>query len=231
MPVPITLHHAHDWDVSPRKAIRIQNELVEYVVDEPLNREVETIAGVDVSVRGDQVQTAIVVLHKPTLDVIDQAVWKGPVAFPYVPGLLSFREMPAILPALERLQVWPDVFVTDSHGRAHPRRFGLACHLGVLLDTPTFGVAKSRLTGVHEEPELHKGEHVPLLAKAGSNEVLGRVLRTRDRVRPVYVSTGHRITLDEAVDLTLATTTRYRLPETTRQAHLLSRSTSELDVL
>jgi len=214
------IHHQHPWAVSPSEAVQIQQQLAGLVREVPLARSVETVAGVDVSVRGDRVQTAIVVVRLPGLEVVDEAVWRGPVAYPYVPGLLSFREMPALLPALERLCVLPDVFMTDSQGRAHPRRFGLACHLGVLLDRPALGVAKSRLTGRFEGLKMEKGERVPLLDRGA---VIGAVIRTRTKVKPVYVSVGHRITLEEAVHLTLACTTRYKIPEPTRLAHLLSR--------
>ena len=148
----VTLHHTHSWDVTPREAVTIQRELAEHVLFEPLPSAIETVAGVDVSVREDRVRAALVVLSLPGLDVVDQATWEGPVAFPYVPGLLSFREMPAVLPALDQLTVEPDVFILDAHGYAHPRRFGLACHLGVLLDKPAIGVAKSRLVGRYDEP-------------------------------------------------------------------------------
>jgi deoxyribonuclease V len=216
----VILHHAHPWDVSPREAVRIQRALAGQVREIPLPGPVETVAGVDVSVRGDRVQTAIVTVRLPDLAVVDQTTWRGPVVFPYGPGLLSFREMPAILPALEQLRVWPDVFMTDSQGRAHPRRIGLACHLGVLLDRPALGVAKSRLTGTYAEPDPEKGA-TSALVDAG--EQIGTVVRTRSGVKPVYVSVGHRLTLDEAVALTLACTTRYKLPEPTRLAHRLSK--------
>ena len=214
------IHHAHPWDVSPREAVSIQRDLVAKVRQEPLPRPVETLAGIDVSIRGNLAQAAIVVIRFPDLDVVDQAVWRAEVPFPYVPGLLSFREMPVILPALERLTVRPDVLVTDSQGRAHPRRFGLACHLGVLLDWPTFGVAKSLLTGKYQELGHEKGSRAALVHKG---EVVGMALRTRTNVKPVYVSVGHRITLKEAVELALACAPRYKIPEPTRQAHLLSR--------
>jgi deoxyribonuclease V len=216
----VILHHAHPWDVSPREAVRIQRALAGQVRETPLPGPVETVAGVDVSVRGDRVQTAIVTVRLPDLAVVDQTTWQGPVVFPYVPGLLSFRELPAILPALEQLRVWPDVFMTDSQGRAHPRRIGLACHLGVLLDRPALGVAKSRLTGTYAEPDPEKGASSALV---DAGEQVGTVVRTRSGVKPVYVSVGHRLTLDEAVALTLACTTRYKLPEPTRLAHRLSK--------
>lgn len=217
------LHHAHRWDVTPKEAVGIQRALAAQVRQEPLPRPVETIAGVDVSIRGNLAQAAIVVLRVPGLDPIDRAVWRAEVPFPYVPGLLSFREMPVILPALERLSVRPDVLMTDSQGLAHPRRFGLACHLGVLLDRPALGVAKTRFIGTFDPLAPDKGSQAVLYDK---DEVIGTVLRTRTGVKPVFVSVGHRITLAEAVALTLACAPRYKIPEPTRQAHLLSRDES-----
>ena len=216
-----TQHHAHSWQVTPKEAIAIQRDLAGKVRAEPLSGPVKTIAGVDVSIRGDRFQTAIVVVTLPDLRVIDKVVWSGDVPFPYIPGLLSFREMPAILPALEKLSVKPDVFMTDSQGIAHPRRFGLACHLGVMLDRPAFGVAKTRLTGHFVDPLPEKGNATPLEDKG---EVIGTVLRTRTNIKPVYVSIGHRISLDEAVRLTMACCPRYKIPEPTRLAHTLSKT-------
>lgn len=218
----VEMHHSHGWNVSPTAAKRIQRRLASEVRETPLPDAIETVAGVDVSIRDDTAQAAVAVLSLPDLDVVDEAIHRCEVPFPYVPGLLSFREMPAVLPALERLHSTPDVFVTDSHGRAHPRRFGLACHLGVLLDRPTIGVAKSILVG---EPQGNlgpeKGSRVPLIDEG---ERVGTVLRTRTDVNPVYVSVGHRCTLDAAADLMLDCSPTYKLPEPTRQAHLLSRA-------
>lgn len=224
------VQHEHPWDVTPKEAVAIQRRLAGLVRVEPLTQAPETIAGLDVSVRGDRVQAAVVVLRLPELEVLDEAIWRGPVAFPYVSGLLSFREVPAILPALRRLQVRPDVLMTDSQGLAHPRGMGLACHLGVLLDWPTLGVAKTRLTGVYDEPGPEKGDRALLYKNKRPGDpdaVIGTVLRTRTNVKPVYVSVGHRMTLDDAVALTLACTDRYKLPETTRLAHHLSRRQKE----
>lgn len=215
----VQLHQAHAWDIAPEAARQHQQHLAGLVREEPLARPVRTIAGLDMSVRGDRVQAAAVVVRLPDLAVIDVALWQGPVTFPYVPGLLSFREVPPLLKALERLSVVPDVLMADGQGRAHPRRFGLACHLGVLLDCPSLGVAKSLLVGTFAPPDPERGSHTPLVHR---HEVVGAVLRTRAGVQPVYVSVGHRITLDEAVALTQACTGRYRLPEPTRQAHLQS---------
>jgi deoxyribonuclease V len=150
---------------------------------------------------------------------VDQAIARQPTRFPYVPGLLSFREIPAILEALDRLHQAPDLLLCDGQGLAHPRRFGLACHLGLLCDLPSIGVAKSRLIGRHGEPPDLQGAWVPLLDR---EDVIGAVVRTRQGVKPLYISIGHRISLDSAIHYTLACTTRYKLPETTRAAHHLA---------
>ncbi len=216
----IPLQHEHPWNLSPRDAVEVQRKLQAYVREVPVTAPPRTIAGLDVSIRDDVAQVAIAVLDMDTLEIVDESVLRGPVPFPYVPGLLSFREIPMILPALEKLRALPDVLMLDGQGRAHPRRFGLACHLGVLLDRPALGVAKSLLVGRFDALEEEKGAQADLVHR---DEVVGRAVRTRARVSPVYVSVGHRITLDEAVELALATTGRYRIPEPTRQAHLLSR--------
>ena len=214
------LYHAHDWDITPKEAVALQRSLEPLVTEQPLALDrVETVAGLDVSVRGDRVRAAIVVLQLPTLQVIDQAVWEGPVVFPYVPGLLSFREIPAILPALDQLRTEPDVFMLDAQGRAHPRRFGLACHLGVLLDKPALGVAKTILVGRHGALGEAKGSMADLVHRG---EVVGRALRTRENVKPVYASVGHRVTLDDATALADRLATRYKLPQPTHLAHRLS---------
>ena len=216
----LELRHEHPWDVTPKEAVAIQRELAVHVRPEPLETPVETVAGIDVSIRGDLAQAAVAVVSLPDFEVVDRSVYRAEVPFPYVPGLLSFREMPVVLPALAQLAVRPDVLMTDSQGLAHPRRFGLACHLGVLLDWPAVGVAKSRLWGRHDEPGRQKGASVPLL---DGSDVIGAVVRTRTDVKPVYVSIGQRVTLDDAVGLTLRCATRYKLPEPTRLAHHLSR--------
>jgi len=221
-----SLQHQHAWDVSPDEAKQIQERLASEVTETPLPNDVETVAGIDVSIRDDTAQAAVAVLRLPDLERIDYAIHRCEVPFPYVPGLLSFRETPPVLPALEQLSLTPDVLMTDSHGRAHPRRFGFACHLGVLLDHPTLGVAKSILVGNPDgdlSPE--KGSRVPLV---DDGETVGTVLRTRTDVNPVYVSVGHRLTLDDAAALTLDCSPRYKIPEPTRQAHKLSRSESDL---
>jgi len=217
----IDLQHEHDWEVTPDEAKRIQRRLASQVRETPLPNTIDTVAGVDVSVRDDVGQAAVAVLQVPGLEVVDEAIHRSEVPFPYVPGLLSFREMPAVLPALRQLGTEPDVLVTDSHGRAHPRRFGLACHMGVLLDRPTIGVAKSILVGdPRGDLGVENGSRVPLVE---DGETVGTVLRTRTDVNPVYVSVGHRCTLDEAAELMLDCSPTYKIPEPTRQAHRLSR--------
>lgn len=210
--------HLHPFDLTPKEAVEVQRRLEPLVRETPLGP-IWTVAGLDVSVREDRVRAAVVVLDVETLDVVDHAIWDGPVAFPYVPGLLSFREIPALLPALEQLAVMPDVLMLDAHGRAHPRRFGLACHLGVLLDRPAIGVAKTLFVGTYSDLGEEKGCTAPLVHKG---ETVGMAVRTRARVLPVFVSAGHRCTLDDAVGLALRTTGRFKLPEPTRLAHLLS---------
>ena len=184
--------------------------------------EVRLIAGADVAYAKDEsiVAGAVVVLDAATMQVVDQASAVRRVEFPYVPGLLAFREIPALLDALEKITAVPDVIVCDGYGVAHPRRFGLACHLGVLTESPAFGVAKTAFIGEYTAPGPHRGDWSPLL---DGDETIGRVLRTQPGVKPVFVSTGHRIDLDAATGLTLALAAGYRLPETTRQADRLSR--------
>jgi deoxyribonuclease V len=184
---------------------------------------IATVAGVDVAYgrRDGPARAAVVVLDRATLETLDEVAVTRPVAFPYVPGLLSFRELPAVCDALARLKHRPGLLVVDGHGLAHPRRFGIASHLGVHLDHPTIGIAKSRLTGEHEELGPERGDGVPLTDKG---EIIGWVLRTRPGCRPVYVSVGHRVSLKTAITLAMALTTRYRLPEPTRRADRLSRS-------
>jgi deoxyribonuclease V len=175
------------------------------------------VAGLDVAYATDEsrVVGAVTVLDSETLEVVETATALRPVDFPYVPGLLAFREIPALLDALGRLEHTPDVLVCDGYGLAHPRRFGLACHLGVLADLPTFGVAKTAFIGTYAEPGAERGSRSDLV---DGGEVVGRVLRTQHGVKPVFVSAGHRIGLDAATDLALRLAPAYRLPETTRQA-------------
>ena len=212
---------AHSWQVTPEQARRIQAEGREHVVAADWLGEVGRVAGIDVGFEeaGSVTRAAVAVLEFPTLRPVESALARLPTTFPYVPGLLSFREIPAVLEALHQLSEPPDLLLCDGQGYAHPRRFGLACHLGVLTGLPSIGVAKSRLLGTHGPLPAHKGAWVPLL---DGQETIGAVLRTRTGVAPLYVSIGHRVTLPTAIHWVLACTTRYRLPETTRQAHRLA---------
>ena len=223
----------HEWDLAPTQAIALQKALAGAVVRSDRlgpggRRAIRRVAGVDAAFAdgGRVIRAAAVLLDYPGLAPVDQVLVECPTAFPYVPGLLSFREVPALLEALSGLGALPDLIFCDGHGYAHPRRFGLACHLGLWLDTPAIGVAKSRLTGRHDEPGPAKGDMAWLLAGGGARprERIGAVVRTRERVKPVYVSAGHRVSLRTAVVLTRACTTRYRLPEPTRLADKLSKA-------
>ncbi|MDA2812917.1 endonuclease V [Nocardiopsis sp. RSe5-2] len=212
------------WPSDPDEARALQERLAPEVRTEPLDAgAVRLAAGLDVSYAPDEdrLVAAAVVLSLPGLEVVEAATADAAPAFPYVPGLFAFRELPPLLEAIGRLSVEPDVFVCDGFGLAHPRRFGLACHLGWLLDRPTIGVGKSPFVGRSDEPGAERGARAPLVADDGAE--VGCALRTRAGVRPVYVSVGHRADLEGAVDLVLRLTPRYRLPETVRAADHLSR--------
>ena len=210
------------WPASTTAAIALQERLRREVIAEDRLGPVRRVAAVDVGYEkgGAVTRAAAVVLTLAGLELCDRAVARRPTTFPYVPGLLAFREVPAVLDALERLAITPDVVLCDGHGIAHPRRFGIACHIGLLAGVPTIGVAKSRYVGEHAEPEPERGAWAPLV---DGGEVIGAALRTRARVRPVYVSVGHRVGLETAIDTVLRCTTRFRLPEPIREADRLSR--------
>ncbi|MGH9841589.1 MAG: deoxyribonuclease V [Blastocatellia bacterium] len=216
----MTSEPLHEWNLTPREAVEVQQRLRGLVRITPLAREVHTIAGADVSFNrfSDTIYTGIVVLGFPDLHIIETADVRGTATFPYVPGLLSFREIPSLLEAWEQLKTKPDVMMLDGQGIAHPRRFGIACHVGVLLGLPAIGCAKSILVGRYAELGMEAGSQSPLVDRG---EVVGMALRTKRKVNPIYVSAGHLIDLPSAVDLVLRSTTKYRQPEPTRQAHLL----------
>ena len=215
------LRISHPWDVTPAEARAIQEQLHDRVLRQDRLGDIRRVAGVDVGFEqgGRITRAAVAVLGFPDLEPRAEAIARLPTSFPYIPGLLSFREIPAVLAALQQLEELPDLLLCDGQGLAHPRRFGIACHLGVLVDLPSIGVAKSRLLGEHEEPGPDKGSWEPLLDRG---ETIGAVVRTRSRVKPLYVSIGHRLSLDTAIRYLLACTPRYRLPETTRRAHRLA---------
>ncbi len=206
----------HSWDVTPEEARQFQNELRSQVVQTDRFGTINTVAGVDIGLKKDIALASVVVLSFPELQVVDSVVTESPVRFPYIPGLLSFREIPPLLTAFAELQTEPDLVIVDGQGIAHPRRFGLASHLGLILNKPTIGCAKSRLWGRYEEPDSEQGAYTYLTDKG---EVIGAAVRTRANVRVVYVSIGHRISLDSARMWVLACCQGYRLPETTRYAH------------
>lgn len=199
----------------------IQNQLRPQVIIEDRLPSIHTIAGVDVGFEDNNrlTRAAVVVLSFPALTLQESAIAKRPTTFPYIPGFLSFREIPAILDALQSVRIQPDLIFCDGQGYAHPRRLGIASHLGVLIDCPTIGVAKSRLVGTHGEPPFDQGAWIPLVDQA---EIIGAVLRSRTQVKPLYISSGHRISLPTAIDWVLRCTSKYRLPEPTRLADKLA---------
>jgi deoxyribonuclease V len=218
--VQLILHHSHSWDLTPNQAYQLQQKLCQWVIFQPLDlQSIHSVGGIDASYRKDSVIAAVVVLNFPSLEPIDQVAVQFPLTYPYLPGLLSFREAPAVLRALEQLSCLPDVLIADGHGWAHPRRFGLACHLGVLLDQPVIGCAKSLLCGeVAEFPQqagssasIHLGE-----------EILGAAVRKRTGINPMYVSVGNKVDLPSAIALVMACVRKYRVPEPIRHAHHLS---------
>ncbi|MGA2843279.1 MAG: deoxyribonuclease V [Steroidobacteraceae bacterium] len=208
------------WPRSLAEARLLQERLRGQVVTEDQLSPVQRVAGVDAHYDVDRLWAAIVVMTFADLVIVESALINRPLAFPYLPGLLSFREAPAILDVLHRLSDKPDLLLVDGQGLAHPRRFGLACHVGVLGDVPTIGVAKSRLVGTYQEPGIERGAWSELTNRG---ETIGAVLRTRSAVRPVFVSIGHRISLKTAIDLVLRCTGHFRLPEPIRAADALSR--------
>lgn len=213
--------YTHDWHVTPAEAVDLQKKLCRQVRLHDEYKEVRTIAGIDVGFdkKSNSGKAAIAVLGFDDLKVREKVTAEGGLRFPYVPGLLSFREMPLILEALKKISNLPDMIICDGQGTAHPRRFGIACHLGVVTGIPSIGAAKSRLCGTHGEIPETKGGWTPLYHR---NEVIGAVLRSRRNVKPIYVSAGHKVSLESAIAIVMHCITRYKLPETTRQAHRLS---------
>lgn len=211
----------HSWNVSPQEAIRIQSRIQKEIIPYGKIKTVQLVAGADVAYdqKSQTTYAGVVVLRKTDLAIVETSVATWPISFPYIPGLLSFREAPALLQAFKKVRSEPDVLFVDGHGVSHPRAAGIASHIGLLLNRPVIGCAKSLLIGSYEEPELTRGSRSNLLNK--HSEIIGAVVRTRDKIKPVFVSIGHRIDLDEAVRLTLCCGKGYRIPEPTRQADLL----------
>jgi deoxyribonuclease V len=209
------------WHATPSEAVELQRQLAAAIDTQTALRPWDLLAATDVSfnIGGDLVYAVVVVLRRQTLEIVD---WQGvamPPPFPYVPGLLSFREIPPLLHAFDRLRVRPDILLIDGQGIAHPRRIGIASHLGLCLGLPTVGCAKSILCGRHAELDAERGARTPLVHHG---EVIGSVLRTRPAVSPVYVSPGHLCRLEDAVSVVLETTVKWRLPEPIRAAHRLA---------
>jgi deoxyribonuclease V len=235
----------HDWNLSYSQAVALQKQLAQQVQQVELKSKPKTIAGLDcaLSPDGQKIAATVVVLtvanvtrslweHRTpnaelrTFEVIETSTACQKLSFPYIPGLLSFRESPVCLAAVEKLKNEPDAFMIDGQGIAHPRRLGIASHLGLLFDKPTIGCAKSRLTGSFKEPGPEKGAYSPL---KDNEEVIGAVVRTRANVEPVFVSVGNKCLLEDAIEITLAWTTKYRIPEPTRLAHQLVSKLKTMD--
>jgi deoxyribonuclease V len=210
----------HAWSLTPKEAIALQKELKEQVRLVPLEKKPTLIGGADVSMDrfAKEGFAGFVTLSYPQLELVGHAVVKDTIPMPYIPGLLSFREIPMLVKAWEKLKTKPDVLVVDGIGIAHPRRLGIASHLGLVLGIPTIGCAKSVLTGVYDEPADEPGSTSPL-TDPKTGEVIGMALRTKSRVKPVFVSPGHLITIEESVELVMSCVRKHRLPEATRFAH------------
>lgn len=214
----------HEWNLKPVEAIALQKELAQRIVlvDQP--GDVRAIAGVDMAINENSgmARAAVVLLSFPALEILEQHVYEEPLRMEYIPGLLSFRELPCVLGAFARLKRSPDLVMVDGQGIAHPRRLGIASHLGLWLDLPTIGCAKSILRGHYEESKLSEeaGAWLPLKDRG---EIIGAAVRTRTRVNPMIISLGHRISLESSIRYVLLCTKGYRLPEPTRQADKLSK--------
>ncbi len=213
------IRQLHEWDVTPERARAIQNELRSKLVLQPLREPIRLVAGADVSYsrKVERCFAAVTVFEYPAMRIVERSEAAGQVSFPYLPGYLSFREAPILLKALENLTTAPDLIMFDGQGIAHPRQMGLATHLGIILDRPSIGCAKSWLFGSYEMPLETQGSWSELSDKGN---LIGAVLRTRDHVNPLFISPGYKITLDEAIEWVLRTTTRYRIPEPIRQSHI-----------
>lgn len=211
---------SHSWDLSPQEAIKLQEELKEKIILKKGFSKIKRIAGADISFskKSNRAYAAVIVFSFPELKILDEEYTIGNLSFPYIPGLLTFREGPLLIETFKKIKIEPDVIIFDGQGIAHPKRLGLATHMGILLDKPTIGCAKSKLIGTYQEPEREKGSY-SLLKDDG--EIIGAVLRTKEDVSPVFVSPGHKIDLKSSIEIVLECLRGYRLPEPTRQAHLL----------
>jgi deoxyribonuclease V len=215
----VIINLLHGFNLPPSVALKLQSNLASSIDRCNILGEIRFVAGVDVSLgrQGGIGRAAVVVFRYPSMEIVAESIHEGPVTMPYIPGLLSFRELPLILPAVEKLSIEPDLFIVDGQGIAHPRRLGIASHLGLFTAKPTIGCAKSRLCGEHEEVGIGIGESQDMRDRG---EVIGRVIRTKAACKPLYISVGHMISLETSVDWVLKLSKGYRLPEPVRQAHL-----------
>ncbi|MEN6321623.1 MAG: deoxyribonuclease V [Syntrophaceae bacterium] len=215
------IHYYHSWDVRYKEAVTIQQNLKSQLIlhDRDLPKEIHTIAGTDISYSrySDLFFAAVVLLEYPTMKLIEETSFRERVSFPYIPGLLSFREGPAVLKAFESLQNVPDVVIFDGQGIAHPRGIGLASHIGLFLNIPSIGCAKKRLVGSYDEVGQKMGDYSDLIL---DDQIVGAALRTKEKVKPVFISPGHKISMRRAIDVVLSCCRGYRLPEPVRRAHL-----------
>ena len=209
------LRITHSWNLDPPAASALQRELAAHVIREIAFGPITIVAGVDASYRDGGARAAIAALSFPGMDILEYVTVERPVDYPYVPGLFSFREAPAVLDALEKLPLTPDLLLFDGHGIAHPRRFGIASHVGLLVDTPSIGCAKQRLVGRYDEPARERSSFAYL---HDDGEIIGAAVRTRTGVKPIFVSIGHRVDLAAAIDIVLVCGRGYRLPEPIRWA-------------
>jgi deoxyribonuclease V len=209
---------AHNWNLSPAEAIELQKKLRSQIQLTPLQKPIKLIGGTDLSYNkfSDVIYSGIVLLDAQTMQTVGHSLVIDTMTFPYIPGLLSFREIPSLMKAWAQLPQKPDIMLVDGHGIAHSRRMGIAAHLGLLTQTPTIGCAKNLLFGKYAEPALEKGSYAPILDKT---ETIGFALRTKDRTNVMYVSPGNLVALEQTVELVMRCTCGYRLPEPTRQAH------------
>jgi deoxyribonuclease V len=206
----------HSWNISPVDAVQIQKQISKKIKINDTFDKIYHVAGADVGYKGGMAVAAVMVFSFPQLEEVERVVRPGRVTFPYISGLLSFREIPALLKCFQRLKISPDIILVDGQGIAHPRRVGLASHLGLFLEVPTIGCAKSRLWGTYEEPAMEYGSYEYLYDKG---DIIGAALRTRSRVKEVFVSSGHHITLDSSIKTVLSCCRKFRLPEPIRRAH------------
>ena len=209
----------HDWNLSLEEAKKIQRKLSSMIIKTDVFEEINTIAGMDIGFHGDTARASCVVLKYPECEVIEKKIYEDRIEFPYIPGYLSFREIPMLVSVLEMIENEPDLLIADGQGIAHPRRLGLAAHLGLLADKPTIGCAKSLLIGKCDEPDNKKGAFSFLIDK---KEIIGACLRTRENVKPVFISIGHKVSLESAINYILGCCGKYRLPEPIREAHKLA---------